>query len=333
MSGIPKKIGTHNGVFHCDEVVACNLLKRLPEYKDAEIVRTRDPKILETCDIVVDVGAVFDHEKKRYDHHQRQFNETMKSLRPNKPFEIKLSSAGLVYCHYGEQILRDMIGKDNEKLLDILFNKIYETFIMEIDGIDNGVNICDGEQRYKIHTNLSSRVSHLNPRWNETDYDENALFRSAMAVVGREFDDRVSYFLNGWWPARSIVQEAMDACVNSTDPKMKQIAVLKQSCPWKDHFYTIEEELQINGQIKFVLYEDNNKSWRVQGIPDGNPQSFDLRLPLMEEWRGVRDEDLSNVAGIKDCVFVHTSGFIGGNKTFEGAVEMAWRTIQKSASA
>jgi hypothetical protein len=34
-----KKIGTHSGVFHCDEVVACNLLKRLPEYSDAEIIR------------------------------------------------------------------------------------------------------------------------------------------------------------------------------------------------------------------------------------------------------------------------------------------------------
>lgn len=34
-----KKIGTHSGVFHCDEVVACNLLKRLPEYRDAEIIR------------------------------------------------------------------------------------------------------------------------------------------------------------------------------------------------------------------------------------------------------------------------------------------------------
>jgi len=34
-----KKIGTHSGVFHCDEVVACNLLKRLPAYRDAEIIR------------------------------------------------------------------------------------------------------------------------------------------------------------------------------------------------------------------------------------------------------------------------------------------------------
>ena len=54
------KIGTHNGSFHCDEVLACAMLKHLPDYKEAEIVRTRDQSILEKCDIVVDVGGVFD---------------------------------------------------------------------------------------------------------------------------------------------------------------------------------------------------------------------------------------------------------------------------------
>ena len=33
------KIGTHNGGFHCDELLACFMLKKLPEYKDADIVR------------------------------------------------------------------------------------------------------------------------------------------------------------------------------------------------------------------------------------------------------------------------------------------------------
>ena len=28
-----QKIGTHNGTFHCDEVMACYLLKQLPEYE------------------------------------------------------------------------------------------------------------------------------------------------------------------------------------------------------------------------------------------------------------------------------------------------------------
>jgi hypothetical protein len=34
-----KVIGTHNGAFHCDEVLAVVMLKVLPEFKNAQIVR------------------------------------------------------------------------------------------------------------------------------------------------------------------------------------------------------------------------------------------------------------------------------------------------------
>ena len=66
-----KVIGTHDGKFHCDEVLACALLKLLPDYSDATVKRTRDQVILDTCDIVVDVGGVFNPNIHRYDHHQR----------------------------------------------------------------------------------------------------------------------------------------------------------------------------------------------------------------------------------------------------------------------
>lgn len=58
------------------------MLKQLPEYENAKIIRTRDQKKLDECDMVVDVGSVFDHGRKRYDHHQRSFTETFSSLRP-----------------------------------------------------------------------------------------------------------------------------------------------------------------------------------------------------------------------------------------------------------
>ena len=51
------------------------------------------------------------------------------------------------------------------------------------------------------------------------------------------------------------------------------------------------------------------------------------RLSLLEQWRGVRDEDLAKVSGIPGCIFVHASGFIGGNKTYEGALKMALTTL------
>jgi uncharacterized UPF0160 family protein len=54
--------------------------------------RSRDPAVLGDCDIVVDVGAVYDESKLRFDHHQRGFTEVF-----GHGFSTKLSSAGLVY--------------------------------------------------------------------------------------------------------------------------------------------------------------------------------------------------------------------------------------------
>ena len=57
--GAEKLIGTHDGSFHCDEALAVSMLKLLPQYSDAVVVRTRNPEILAKCGIVVDVGAVY----------------------------------------------------------------------------------------------------------------------------------------------------------------------------------------------------------------------------------------------------------------------------------
>jgi uncharacterized UPF0160 family protein len=44
---------------------------------------------------------------------------------------------------------------------------------------------------------------------------------------------------------------------------------------------------------------------------------------LPKAWWGLRDAELSTASGIPGGVFVHASGFIGGNDTEEGVVEMA----------
>ncbi|TRY86559.1 hypothetical protein DNTS_018569 [Danionella cerebrum] len=56
-------------------------------------------------------------------------------------------------------------------------------------------------------------------------------------------------------------------------------------------------------------------------------------LSLLEEWRGLRDEALSSTSGIPGCIFVHAGGFIGGNQTRDGALEMARRTLQTAPTA
>ena len=72
----------------------------------------------------------------------------MKSLGGMK-WEIKLSSAGLVYLHFGKDILSHCmkVNKD-DSTVDLVYAKVYETFVQEIDAIDNGVDQFDGEPRY-----------------------------------------------------------------------------------------------------------------------------------------------------------------------------------------
>jgi uncharacterized UPF0160 family protein len=64
----------------------------LPLRRIVDIIRTRDPAELAKCDILVDVGAVYDPSTHRYDHHQAGFTETF-----DDTHKIKLSSAGLIY--------------------------------------------------------------------------------------------------------------------------------------------------------------------------------------------------------------------------------------------
>lgn len=345
------KIVTHDGVFHADDALAVFLLKLLPEYQNAEIVRTRNPSIIDSADIVVDVGAVYDHERKRYDHHQRSFTLTMAHFYPDRDWkEIKLSSAGLVYHHYGHRIIGDLLqskqangtnnsntpkGDQPSKLVEIIFGKVYEELIREIDAIDNGVLACPGreEHLYDIRTGLSSRVSNLKPHWNEETTDEILMkkFKEAMSLIGNEFLDRVNYFGKVWWPARTLVQDALKD-VTTLDPS-GQILDLSNNeyhggFPWKEHLFTLEKEFGIEGQIKFVIFRDLKETWRVQAVPP-DPNSFEQRLPLHPEWQGLRDDDLSVKSGIAGCIFVHATGFIGGNKTKEGVVEMARKSLKK----
>jgi uncharacterized UPF0160 family protein len=105
------------------------------------------------------------------------------------------------------------------------------------------------------------------------------------------------------------------------------IIVFDTSCPWKDHLFELEEQLGITNPIIYALYQDTGGSWRVQAVPL-NPNSFDSRKKLPSEWCGLRDAELSEKAGISDCIFVHASGFIGGAATKQAAMAMAVKALQ-----
>ncbi|KAJ3680167.1 hypothetical protein LUZ60_016445 [Juncus effusus] len=321
-AGDKKRVGTHNGSFHCDEALGCFMIRLTSKFAEADVVRTRDPQVLETLDAVLDVGGVYDPSRDWFDHHQKGFQEVF-----GYGFSTKLSSAGLVYKHYGKEIIaKELEREESDPDVQRLYLAIYKSFIEGIDAIDNGINQYDTDQppKYVNNTHLSSRVGRLNPDWMEPDQSsekEDSCFRKAMDLAGSEFLESVRFHVRSWLPARSIVIE----CLNSRHEinPSGEIMVLNRFCPWKLHLFELEEELKVDPPIKYVLYQDErSQSWRVQAMAIA-PDKFESRKALPSAWRGLRDDELSEHSGIPGCVFVHMSGFIGGNKTYDGALAMA----------
>ncbi|KAK4496817.1 hypothetical protein PRZ48_012801 [Zasmidium cellare] len=348
-------IGTHNGHFHADEALAVYLLRLLPDYKHASLVRTRDPELLKDCTIVVDVGGVHDDALRRYDHHQREFNATF----PGK--HTKLSSAGLVWMHYGKKIISCVTGLDVDSAdTELLYQKLYEDLIEAFDANDNGISVYDPQELRKAGIekklndkgfSLASVVGRYNyapitplvdgvaangappaaGKTEKTQDEEDARFLRASAFVGEQFSLELSDKFTSWLPARAIVAQAFNSRT-ALDPSGRIIVIphRPEGVPWSDHLYSLEEENGVAGQVLYALFAENGEpdsKWRIRAV-SLEPGSFENRKALPEAWRGVRDEELSKVSGIPGCIFVHAGGFIGGNQTFEGALEMAKKAVE-----
>ncbi|KAF4595129.1 MYG1 protein [Ophiocordyceps camponoti-floridani] len=371
----PLTIGTHNGHFHADEALAVHMLRMLPAYREASLVRTRDSARLAACDIVVDVGGEYDVGRRRFDHHQRTFDKVF----PGRA--TKLSSAGLVFLHFGRAIIARRLGRDVEQdvaaseglvVVDddddddvgVLHRKVYADFVEALDAHDNGVDVYDASAlsaaaiapRFsQAGFTLASMVGRLNLEWNDpmvlSGSDASAVqkledehFLSASRRIGDEFESELDYCLGSWLPARAVVRRAFENRFQHDE--QGRLLVFDHhdllSPPWKDHLFSLEGAAAAGAgagagagaasgasPVLYVLYREKpspEAKWRIQCVPESR-DSFVSRKPLPEAWRGVRDEDLSGVTGIPGCVFVHASGFIGGNATWEGVREMAAKAL------
>ncbi|KAG9508653.1 UPF0160 protein C27H6.8, partial [Fragariocoptes setiger] len=346
---IPEKfIGVHDGIFHCDDVLACFMLKQLPEYKDHAIVRTRNLTILAQSDIVVDVGGVFNSSIKRCGsscrHTSHQSSGTCQTqfgrfsvrslwyvLRTFiRNAHDRLDDQGRVYDKY--RLNNALKAIEEEGAMAALAQQVYSSFIEEIDGIDNGRDMVDGHDvpyNYYINTNLNSRVARFNTKGGPVN-DEMRLknFLKPMYYVGREFTGTVMSLAMGWLPSlkrlRNVINKRFDV-----DPSGAIVDTAGEHLSPKS-IYIVERQMGIEGQIKYVISVDRtdeyNAPWRVVAV-NVSPKSFESRVPLKEEWRGLDRDKLIKKSGIPGAVFVHNSGFLGGAKTHEDVLRMARGSI------
>lgn len=103
------------------------------------------------------------------------------------------------------------------------------------------------------------------------------------------------------------------------EAKDKRMIVLDGNYPYGDVLMKYDEPL-------YVVYPKTD-FWRVECVRK-EKYSFLNRKPFPESWAGKKDEELSEITGVKDAVFCHNGRFLVVAKSKEGAIMLAKKAIE-----
>jgi len=278
---ILRSFGTHDGSFHADEVTACVLLIIFDKVDLAKVRRTRDEKILSTCEYVCDVGGVYDPDKKRFDHHQSDYRGTY-------------SSAGMVLKYL----------KDEGVITDRLYRYLNNSLIKGIDAVDNGKATFK-----KGHSSFSSVIANFVP----------AQHHVAPQMLDQAFSQALDFclgHLNRLIAKFHYIQECYPE-IKAEMAKQQQVLYFTHSMPWIEPFF----ELGGNNHPALFIIMPTGTQWKLRGIPPTYEKHMQVRMPLPKEWAGLIDEELKKKSRISGAVFCHKGRFISVWETKEDAVK------------
>ncbi len=296
---------THDGKFHCDEVFAYAVLRLSLGLgaDDHRLVRTRDPAVISTADIVWDVGSRYDPAAARFDHHQRGA--------PSRPDGTPFSAAGLVWQVHGTSAIGAICdGGQCSPLAGRIASLIDDTIVRSIDRIDNGV------APESSPVALSGLIDDLNLTWDAPRDAAHVDLRFLVAadlvadVLRRRVDVICARF--------RAEDEVIAALARNEDPR---ILVLERGLPWKS---IVHEK---GPDIVFCVGPSQNGNWTVYTVST-TPDAMDQRVPLPAAWAGLEGEALVKASGVPDAVFVHLRRFMGAARTRQGALTMARRALE-----
>lgn len=278
---ISKSFGTHDGTFHADEVTACALLLVFNQIDRSKIIRTRDPEKLSECEFVCDVGGEYNPEKKRFDHHQVEY-------------QGDLSSAGMIWL---DLLHRGIIDEPT-------YSYVNRSMMMGIDAHDNG--------RIVQHEGVAT-FSHVIANFVPPEYDApkekiNEAFFSAVDFVIGHLKRLLERYHN--------IQRYREKVAAAMEPKTK-VLFFDEPMPWQENFF------ELGGEEHPAVYVvmPSGDHWKLRGIPPDLDHRMQVRLPLPEEWAGLRDEKLQEVSGIKGAIFCHKGRFISVWKSKEDVLK------------
>jgi uncharacterized UPF0160 family protein len=264
-------VGTHSGTFHADDVLACALIRTFVD-GDAQVVRTRDRERLDACDIVVDVGGVFEPSRLRFDHHQSAY------VGPR-------SSAGMVldWLEASERIDTGLADHMRDRVVDY------------VDAVDTG------REAPRLDVPCFARIVEAMGVGRAQPDEQLAAFMRAVEV-GRDL-------INGLCRAHEAMVEARSAVVAAMEQAVcdgRAVMFLDQYYSWKPVYF---EHGGAEHPTNFVVFPSDDGTWKLVAIPP-KLGCFDQKRSLPESWAGRLGPDLEAATGVPGSVFCHKNRFI-----------------------
>lgn len=315
------KIVTHSGIFHADDVCAYSILETCltHKHKDAqvELIRTRDPEVIETADIVIDVGNQYYPGRKRYDHHQKKEDGKPEPRANGVPY----SSFGLVWEHWGYKYLEILL--DDGALMSEaakIWKMFDERIVQPVDAADNAFDLVADPTEVVAGVramSFSAVISGFNPlpgaSADNFHHEFMVASRFVKAVMARSVFKICSEV--------RIQDDIRMAMTSASDPR---IVVLREGGSWQQVICASKTPLYV------IFPAETGDTWMLQCVPPVMG-SFEKRRPLPSFWAGLRDEKLAVVTGVQDAVFCHNGRFICGARSRESALRMAELAIHGAA--
>lgn len=298
-----KKLITHNGSFHSDDIFAAAALSILLERKGEtfEIIRTRDEETIKAGDYVFDVGGIYDPEINRFDHHQiGGAGRRVPNGSEGKSKGIEYSSFGLVWKKFGIELC------GSQKVADAIDQKL----VSPVDANDNGIDLCKNNFENFLPYTIGDVFSIFSGTALE-EMDKDKQFLKAL-VWAKEILQREIKKTNDQTEITKIIQ---DFYKNSIDKRLVVIDKPKVSR------YEIWEALQDFKEPLFAVYGEY-ESWSVVAMRKER-NSFGNRKNFPASWAGLQNQELQKVTGVSDSIFCHRNLFLAVTKTKEGAIKLA----------
>ncbi|NOY35712.1 MAG: MYG1 family protein [bacterium] len=289
---------THNAKFHTDDVFAIAALELAFNGKEISVIRTRDEEWFEKGDYIIDIGGVYDPENNKFDHHQI-------GGAGERGNGIPYASFGLVWKKFGSGIC----GSD-----EVAF-RIDEKLVQGIDAGDNGVDISKplfkGIRAYTV----GDIMDLYKPTWKEKDKDVDEEFLKAVEWAKTILEREVEIMRHKFEAEKTVAEYYKRA-------KDKKIIILNDKNHGFGRELIVGKLLQYPEPFYAVFHRRDRNNWQTVAI-NKILNTYETRKPFPEPWRGLRDKELVETAGVPDAVFCHHTGFMCIAGSMEGAVELA----------